>query len=52
MFMYVKFLSENLNSGVYHPHLISTYTYEVTITPRVCSSDIEYVCFDISCLIF
>ena len=33
--MYVNLTFENLNSGLYPPHLTSTYTYEMTIVPRV-----------------
>ena len=37
MYMFVKFLLENLNSNSYISHLTSTYTRGVTITPMVCN---------------
>ena len=37
--MCVKFPSGNLNSDPYLPHPTNTYTYRVTITPRVCGGN-------------
>ena len=34
--MCVKLPSKDLNLGPYLPRSINTYTYEVTIVPRVC----------------
>ena len=36
--MCVKLPPRDLNPGLYPPYPISTYTCEVTITPRVCGS--------------
>ena len=36
--MYVKLTLENLNPNSYPSHPISTYTYGVIITLRVCGS--------------
>ena len=38
MYMYVKLPLKDLNFDPYPPHLTSTYTCEVIIIPRVCSS--------------
>ena len=39
--MYVKLLPKDLNFSSYPPHPTSTYTYEVTIAPKV-SGDKKY----------
>ena len=36
----MKFPPENLNLSPYLPHLTSTYTCRVTITPKMCNSKI------------
>ena len=36
MYIYVKLSTENLNPNPYRSHLTSTYSYRVTIIPRVC----------------
>ena len=38
--MCVKLFPKNLKFGFYPPHPTSTYTYEVTITPKVCGGNI------------
>ena len=42
--MYVKLPLGNLNSDPYPPHPTNTYTYGVTIAPRVCD-DIKHQWF-------
>ena len=41
--MCVKLPPEDLNLGLYPPHTISTYTYEVTTTPKVCDGSLGNV---------
>ena len=40
MYMCVKLPPKNLNSDPYPPHSTSTYTYRVTIAPKVCGGKI------------
>ena len=35
--MYIKLPLGNLNPSPYPPHLTNTYTYKVTIMPKVCN---------------
>ena len=37
--MYVKFPFRDLNSHSYPLHPTSTYTYKITITPRMCGGN-------------
>ena len=40
--MYVKVPPEDLNPNPCAPHLISTYTYGMTIAPKMCVGKILY----------
>ena len=46
--MYVKLPPKDLNSGFYPPYPTNTYTYEVTIAPRI-YSDISRFYIGIKC---
>ena len=54
--MCVKLPFRDLNPDSYPPHLTSTYTYEMTIAPKVCSGSytyyIDYLLFDFCLNIF
>ena len=41
--MYVKLSLGDLNPGLYPPHLINTYTYEVIIASRVYSGEFSNI---------
>ena len=41
--MYVKLSHGDLNSGLYSPHPISTYTYGVTNAPRMHGGTIQFI---------
>ena len=40
--MYVKFPLGDLNPDPYFPHHTSTYTYEMTITPKICDGQMNH----------
>ena len=46
--MHVKFPPKNLNLNPCFPHLTSTYTCVMTITPRMCGG---YLTYNVDCLI-
>ena len=41
--MSVKLSPRDLNPGPYLPHPTSTYTYEMTVAPRVCGGIYVYL---------
>ena len=44
--MCVKFSLGDLNSSPYFPHLTNTYTYGVTIIPKVCGGSTILISYD------